>query len=256
MERRIDWPSGEQLAETWALPLVEVHDAIASTQDRAFEIARSGALPWSVVIATEQTSGRGRRGTPWQSAAGLGLWASVILPSDLAGNLPLPLRLGLAAAETVAALLGDRGDAVMIKWPNDVFASGKKVAGVLAEQRGPHTVAGLGVNVLHSLRDFGEDVQSRATSLHLEGWDGELLHMARLLFDAVRACCEASDAEVLARIRTRDFLEGKPVADGEGRVGLGSGIDADGALRLTDDGQEWRVWAGSVTLLKPSTGRP
>lgn len=143
----------------------------------------------------------------------------------------------------------------MIKWPNDVFVNGRKVAGVLAEQRGTHTVAGLGINVRHERGDFSEDVRQRATSMRLEGWLGDAWELGGDLFASVRACCEGADDTVLARIRTRDFLEGKPVADGEGRVGLGAGIAEDGALKLADEGVEWRVRAGSVTLLKPSTGK-
>jgi BirA family biotin operon repressor/biotin-[acetyl-CoA-carboxylase] ligase len=85
-------------ARVWRADLVEAHDVLGSTNDRIKELAAQGAGPYSVVIADEQTAGRGRSGGVWHSPPGAGLWISVLLP--LQGVVPahLPLVVGVAAA--------------------------------------------------------------------------------------------------------------------------------------------------------------
>src|SRR6478752_8713647 len=99
----------------------EHHDTIGSTNERARELAEEGAAHGTLVTADEQTAGRGRQGRTWQTPAGVAIAASLVLREfdDL-----LPLRAGLAVADVAGARS-------LVKWPNDVWVDGKKVAGIL-----------------------------------------------------------------------------------------------------------------------------
>ena len=104
--------------------------ATGSTNDRARELAAAGAPHGTLVTAAEQSAGRGRQGRRWSAPAGSALLASIVLrePPEL-----LPLVAAVAVADVVAAALAEQaGDAVAIKWPNDVLLDGRKVAGILA----------------------------------------------------------------------------------------------------------------------------
>ncbi len=257
MDSRIRWPAGPVLAKEWSLPRVEVLDRVGSTQDRALALARQGAEAWTVVIAHGQSHGRGRRGAQWESGQGLGLWMSIVLPSESPASPPIPLRLGLALCEaTEAALPGpaQSSRSSEVKWPNDVWIAGRKVAGVLVEQIASHTIAGLGVNVFHRPRDFGPELRNMATSLAIEGWDGDPVRFGADVMDAVRRCWTAPTAEALDRLRRRDALRGCLIETADGRTGRGAGFAEDGALRVSGEGEEWRVSTGAVRLLE--VGRP
>jgi len=121
----------EALASLGTQPVLgplEWHGEIGSTSDRVKDLARGGAPEWTVVAADHQTSGRGRGGRTWASPPG-GLYLSVLLRPRAVPLTLLPLAAGVAVAEAVASL----GVAVELKWPNDVLASGRKLAGILAE---------------------------------------------------------------------------------------------------------------------------
>ena len=146
-----------------------------STNSDALAAARSGAPHGSVYFADEQRAGRGRGGHSWHSAAGEGLYVSVLLrPALPALRLPLlPLAAGLAAADAISATTGLSVD---LRWPNDLLLSHssegpRKVGGILVESKTEFTgvafaVAGIGINV-HQ-RAFAADLATPATSLDLE----------------------------------------------------------------------------------------
>ncbi|MEI8196417.1 MAG: biotin--[acetyl-CoA-carboxylase] ligase, partial [Phycisphaerae bacterium] len=149
---------------------VQVFRQTGSTNDVALEAA--AALPSAqshglVVLADEQRAGRGRRGTPWQARPGQAVLMSVILRTprhDTAHAETLTLRVGLACAEAIETLTGQEAE---IKWPNDVLLGGRKVAGVLVEQPGPHAaIIGVGVNVAQAASDFPPELRAHATSLY------------------------------------------------------------------------------------------
>ena len=141
-----------------------------STNTDAMTAARAGAPHGSVWFVNEQTAGRGRDGNRWHSAAGEGLYASILLRLQIppARLSLLPLAAGLAAADavrTVAAL------AVDLRWPNDLLIGPRKAGGILVEAKAesktpPHAVVGIGVNV-HQ-RQFAPGLATPATSLDLE----------------------------------------------------------------------------------------
>src|SRR3954447_8992745 len=135
----------------------EHHETIGSTNDRARELADQGAAHGTLVTAGEQTSGRGRQARTWATPPGTAIAASLVLTEfdDL-----LPLRAGLAVADVV-------GDNALVKWPNDVWVNGRKVAGILAESRSEPrwAVLGIGVSVAVDLDALPEDAIAVAGTL-------------------------------------------------------------------------------------------
>jgi BirA family transcriptional regulator, biotin operon repressor / biotin---[acetyl-CoA-carboxylase] ligase len=115
------------------LPRVELLESTTSTLDVAHRLAADGAPSGTLVIANAQTAGRGRGGKSWQSAAGAGLWLTLIeRPDDITGLGVLSLRVGIAAAE---ALDRFAVEPIRLKWPNDLYIDRSKLAGVLTEAR-------------------------------------------------------------------------------------------------------------------------
>ena len=146
-----------------------VLEQTGSTNDAILRIATSNSKEGLVLFAEHQTEGRGQRGNRWESAAGKGLWFSILLrPRIEINNSP---RLTTWAAEVISDVIQNEFSLnAKIKLPNDVEIDGRKVAGVLVEMRAqekaPHlAIAGMGINVNQSLQDFPRELQSRAISL-------------------------------------------------------------------------------------------
>jgi BirA family biotin operon repressor/biotin-[acetyl-CoA-carboxylase] ligase len=216
----------------------EHHETIGSTNDRARELAASGATHGTLVTADEQTSGRGRQGRGWSTPPGVAIAASLVLREfdDL-----LPLRAGLAVADIV-------GERALVKWPNDVWVDGRKVAGILAESRGDAgwAVLGIGVNVAVDVDALPEDAAKVAGTLGKSPEDVEAT-LKDLLGALANRLGEDRDS-ALAALRERDALRGVRVRwqDGEGN---GAGIADDGALLVNlPDGHTIALHAGEVTL--------
>lgn len=132
--------------------------SVPSTNRLARHIAgeylkESETVPGALVLALEQTAGRGRHGRSWSSPAGLGLYATLILPLDDLDELPrLPLLAGVGLAQ---ALNQHLGGACRLKWPNDLMVGGKKLGGILIEtetrrQLAPVALIGFGINYGHA----------------------------------------------------------------------------------------------------------
>jgi len=140
-----------------------------STNDAILQIGNANPKQGLVVFAEHQTAGRGQRGNRWESAAGKGLWFSILLQPGIAlANSP---RLTAWAAEAVSgAIQNEFSLRPTIKPPNDVQIDGRKVAGILVEMRAQKkaahlAIAGIGINVNQALEDFPRELQSRAISL-------------------------------------------------------------------------------------------
>jgi len=155
-----------------------------STNDVAADLARRGAAEGTLVIADEQTAGRGRRGHAWLAPPRRGLLCSLILrPMLPAARLP---RLTMLAALACARAIQGLGLPATIKWPNDILINGRKVGGILAEadfagDRLNHVVVGIGINVNVEQADLTA-ISPQATSLAIEA--GRRLsrwHLLRLL---------------------------------------------------------------------------
>jgi len=208
--------------------------ATGSTNDRARELAEAGAAHGTLVTAGEQTAGRGRQGRTWVTPPGTAIAASLVLRDfdDL-----LPLRAGLAVADIAPGR-------ALVKWPNDVWVDGRKIAGILAESRSEPrwAVLGIGVNVAGDAAELPAGAGTLGKSPEeVEGVLSDLLAaLARRLGEDRSAA--------LSALRERDALRGEPVRwqDGEG---TGAGIDDSGALLVTlPNGGTTSLSAGEVTL--------
>jgi len=231
------------------------YEQATSTNDLAAARAQDGAPEGWVVAAGAQTSGRGRLGRSWASPSGAGVYASAILrpPQDIVSLVTI--AAGVAIAEGVEAATELRAT---LKWPNDVQAGPRKLAGILAEAGGagvrPHyVVVGFGINVTSA--PYPADVAARATSI-----EGELGHPCdrglvlaeclAALADRYRALQQGGAASVTSawRARAAGYL-GREVewdADGATRRGIAEDIDPRGALLVRTDRGIVPVISGEV----------
>jgi BirA family biotin operon repressor/biotin-[acetyl-CoA-carboxylase] ligase len=229
--------------------------AVASTQGEAARLAAAGASEGTVVTATHQSAGRGRRGREWLDAPGESLLMSIVLRPPI---LPrLAPQLSLVAAVAVVDALERTGVTATIRWPNDVMVGERKICGMLPEalttREGmlEHVILGIGLNV--NQRDFPTSIRALATSVKIEtgrayaveemlqavlaGLEGWYRRFVEGGFDAVRPAWLGRAQGIGRRARAAD-----------GREGVAVGLAADGALLLrTDDGETLRVVAGEVT---------
>ena len=146
-----------------------VLEQTSSTNDAILQVVTANSREGLVLFAEQQTAGRGQRGNRWESAAGKGLWFSILLRPNI--QIKDSGRLTVWAIEAISDVIRAQFalDAT-IKLPNDIQVHGRKVAGVLVEMRAqekaPHlAVVGIGINVNQSLEDFPAELQSRAISL-------------------------------------------------------------------------------------------
>jgi BirA family biotin operon repressor/biotin-[acetyl-CoA-carboxylase] ligase len=188
-------------------------------------LAEKGAEAGTLIVANTQTAGRGRMGRTWRSEAGAGLWLTLIeRPSDPSALDVLSLRVGLA----LAPALDPFADApIQLKWPNDLYVSGRKLAGILIEARWregrPEWVAiGVGIN----LRPPASE--SRAIGLRSGVSRDDVLAAIAPRMRAAAACVGQLTAAELDMFAARDLAVGRrciePVA------GIVRGIDVSGAL--------------------------
>lgn len=250
----------ELLANRWGVPAVHLYLRAGSTNDLARALAEGGAPHGSLVLAEEQTAGRGRSGKPWVSPAGLGIWMSMVArPAVLPAPGLLPILVGLAAAEALDPFL--RPATAQVKWPNDLLVQGRKLAGILCEGvwegTGPAgVVVGIGLNVLHAPGDFPPEVRDTATSMRIAaGWNPPRAEVAGAVAAAVARALARPPAQLtgalLEALRRRDALEGRAVAvtGAEALSGTALGVNPAGALLLrTGDGRLRTVTAGTVRL--------
>lgn len=219
-----------------------------STNSDAMTAARNGAPHGSVWFADEQTAGRGRGDHRWHSAAGEGLYVSVLLrPEWTAARLPLlPLSAGFAAAEAIRAVTGL---AIDLRWPNDLLIGPRKVGGILIEatlspKNPPHAVVGVGINV-HQ-RDFDPGLATPATSLDLASGtriarQALLIALLQLLQRETTALARL-DAPVTIPKRVEQlstWTRGRSVIvhGPQACAGMTAGLDESGFLRVaTADG--------------------
>ena len=212
-------------------------------------IADSAAVEGDWRVALDQEAGRGRQGRNWVSADGnfYGSTLVVLHPSDPPAQ-SLSLAAGLALVEAIDAVVP--GEALMLKWPNDVMLLGKKLAGILLERSGDRVAVGFGVNLARApkLRDraaasLSGNMAPQAFAPVLAGSFARLLGLWR-----------DSDPLLLAQawlarahpIGTRLTVHSSAEETTSGRF---DGIEADGALRLRgDDGSLELVRAGDVEL--------
>jgi BirA family transcriptional regulator, biotin operon repressor / biotin---[acetyl-CoA-carboxylase] ligase len=153
-----------------------------TTQDLAALMA--GSRPGLLLIAGQQSKGRGRLGRVWLDRQGQGLAATFALDADLFDRPSLPIAAGLAVCQAIEPSLVS-GVRVGLRWPNDLVEwlpdqkPGRKIAGVLIERRGPLMLVGVGINVSQNDPDWPEELASKAVSLAQLGSTVDRLNVAQ-----------------------------------------------------------------------------
>lgn len=230
-----------------------LRESCGSTNDEARTLGETGSPGGSIVVANSQMAGRGRRGTAWFGEPRDSLAFSILWRPQAAKSLwpRLALATGLAVAEaceTSVPLVG-------IKWPNDVWIAGRKVAGILVEAGSDFVVAGVGINV--NSTGFPDEIAATATSLALEC--GRPVDRAALLAGVVSrfarhaARVDAGFDEVITAVRKRCVLIGGEVAmrtqTGEEMRGHCDGVGPSGELLV-------RTTHGLQRILQADEVRP
>src|SRR5213594_2947307 len=229
---------------------IEYHAELASTQDRARALATAGSGP-CIVVTDHQTAGQGTRGRSWQAPAATSLLGSWLFRPAPAEPGLLALLAGVAVARTLERL-GVSG--ASLKWPNDVEAGHKKVAGALAhattDGEGGSLVLGIGVNVHQRTSDFSAPLRATATSLAITGTMVDRLSLLAVLSAELdRLAVDSDRSPVLAEWRRRATLLGREVeVTREGAPalrGIAGDVAEDRALLVGGE----RIVAGEVRLV-------
>jgi BirA family biotin operon repressor/biotin-[acetyl-CoA-carboxylase] ligase len=217
-------------------------------------LASDAAPEGTVVVAEEQTAGRGRRGRMWQSSARAGLWWSLLLrpqvPADRLGWLPLVVGVGVARGLHHAA-----GVDAALKWPNDVLVSGRKLAGILAERLADGSVVvGVGINVDHDDSDLPEGGASLRTCGHAADRTDVLIHVLAGVAETYRSWISGVDmGEAYADLSATLGREVRVDVGHSVIVGQADRLGPSGELVIIDEqGIEHPLSAGDVTLVRPA----
>lgn len=237
-------------------------DETASTADEARHLIDKGIPEGAVVVAENQTAGRGRLGRAWKTPPGQAIALSVALyPSLSPTQVPLlSLATGLAVRWAVESIIGSNPDLVL-KWPNDVYLNGKKLAGVLVETAAEldqvkWAIDSIGLNVNNSFQgtSLAETATSLATELGRKVSRRDLLVALLQELDIVYARVQAPDGLTAIRrdFEKYDLLQGRQVAVATpgGKVcGVAAGIDGEGRLLVRGPGNKTTaLFSGEATL--------
>lgn len=229
---------GELVSATSAAQIV-VHDVVDSTMNVAHALARASAADGTVVVAGEQTAGRGREKRGWHSPAS-GVWLTVIARAADTTHLgALPIRVGLEVARALERFAAER---IGLKWPNDLYLRSGKLAGILVEARWRQdtfewAAVGVGVNVAPPSEGGGAGLRSGTRRADV------LRAILPAVFSAVR-CRGALDADELAAFALRDIAVGREIV--EPRHGIVRGLAPSGALFVEAGGMVHEVRSGSL----------
>jgi len=236
--------------------------AVKSTNDLAAEMAESGQPEGTIVVADQQTKGRGRLGRQWHSPEGTGIYLSIILKPDFVTEMAPAVSIMTAVALADTLVKYNPGE-VRIKWPNDVLIGGRKVAGILTElsaerEKINYIIIGVGINVNQAVGDFPEELRQLATSLRrslkkkvrrVRLIQGFLVNFEKEYARYKRYRLKKSHFKV----RKYSSLIGHEITLRSGKqeeTGMAVDIDMDGRLVLERDGVKSLVNAGEVTVVK------
>ena len=233
-----------------------------STNSKAKELAGRGTPEGTIVIAERQTVGRGRRGRSWFSPDNSGLYLSLVLRPEVV-PAEAPKMTLMTAVAVCDVLVPHLSSPPRVKWPNDILAGGRKIAGILTEistepDAIDYVVVGLGLNVNVPARQFPKEIRGRATSILIE--TGKVHSRAAILrsflehFERIYALFrEGRFSLILDRWKAYADTAGQYVrVDQIGRVLSGEiqNIDEDGSLLLKDEkGYLHRIISGDITYL-------
>ena len=232
-----------------------------STNDLAKELALAGEEEGTVVIAEEQTKGRGMKGRKWYSARKKGIYLSVILRPPHSSISLLPLVAGLAVADAVFNSVGLR---IKLRWPNDLVWGKKKLGGILCESgfsgnKANYVILGIGLNLNHGRDDFPEEIRDLATSLKLiskEDMDKNFL-LVNLWPALNHWYCEflrEEEGKIIYHFQENSILPpGKEITlvTESGEVsGIYKGIHSQGSLILESRGKRKSFFSAEIKTMK------
>lgn len=258
---RPDWHLEDlwlKLVALWPGITVEWLPQVDSTNSELMRRARQGHADPVLLVAEQQTAGRGRMGRSWVTPAGSALTFSIGLPLNPANWSGLSLAVGVSLVE---ALDNDRRLGLGLKWPNDLWhwpdaSEPAKLGGILIEtlqppgmSEGRYVVAGVGVNLITPAIDTG-GIPARG----LDHWGqaptggAALARLAPAMLQALAAFERQGPASWLARFDRYDVLKGRALQTSQGVQGVGAGVDALGALLLRTDGGMVRVDSAEVSV--------
>ncbi len=240
-------------------------DQLESTNSEAERLARVGESAGTVVVAAEQTAGKGRYRRRWNSPPGLGLWFSVILRPEIEIkylNL-INLTTALAVCDFCNRIIQRSSAAqkipIKLKWPNDIMFDQRKLCGILLESgiknsTLEYVVVGIGLNVNHRPEDFPEELRERAVSLReLTGGEWNLKNLLDDLlafyFDEIEQALHSGYKGIIKRYEEQLLFMNQPVRielQDKTVSGIIRGIDQFGYLRLESEGREQLITAGDV----------
>jgi BirA family biotin operon repressor/biotin-[acetyl-CoA-carboxylase] ligase len=261
----IEWWGGriEETLRAIASPVfdrVVALDEVGSTQDAAQ--SRHAGRPGLIVVASRQSSGRGRLGRKWVHAEDLGLAMTFVLAADALRADRLSIAAGLASAMAVDDFAAAAAP-VGVRWPNDVVESeprpggGRKLAGVLVEVRDGMALLGIGVNVNQLERDWGEELRERVVSVREVGGTGEMLDRCDVACAVVRALHRTlamAMTELIPAWLARDVLRGSVqrfVCEGRSVAGVVESLEPTGEIVVrTEAGERVRLPALITSMVK------
>lgn len=234
-------------------------DTVDSTNKVLKDLAITGALEGTIVIAEFQTAGRGRLNRTWYAERGKNLLLSILLRPEEAESVHLLTYLtALSAADAVEENTGLR---VECKWPNDLLINGRKFCGILLEsawdgQKVQYVIVGVGMNV--NQENFPPDLRLTATSLRLEcGKEFDRVQILQAFLQKLESRYLESKASgfrgTMESWTRKCSMFGKEITlEQEGKVLSGTvlRLDRDGSLVLLSNGREINVYAGDVTVLR------
>jgi BirA family biotin operon repressor/biotin-[acetyl-CoA-carboxylase] ligase len=232
-----------------------------STNKRARALAMEGYPEGTVIVAEEQTDGKGRRGRSWYSPINQGIYMSVILRPTF--PLRQISRLSLLAAVALAEALEETGLKPGIKWPNDILINGRKIAGILSEaitdmDSIEFIILGIGININNLLQDFPDDFRTSPTSILAEhGLPGSRIKLFQRLLFSLEKHYDLLQLDnftpTLEKARHLSVVLGQKVSFDEGGEilsGTAIGLDDNGFLQVRDDNGTLRtVVSGEISQL-------
>lgn len=229
-----------------------------SLMDDAAELAARDRRHGTVLVAEEQTAGRGRHGRIWESTRYLGLYIAVILDEKITGDPSsmLSIMSGLAACEAVRYA---SVSTAKVKWPNDVLVGERKIAGTLVSKKttaGIYYIVGTGINVHHREGDFPTELEDKATSIYLEtGRDVSRNRVAgllvRSLFEKNLGFVKWGPQHIIGEYKNQCVTLGKEVEITEkGKVynGIAEDITDDGALLVRTSAGTRAFYTGEASI--------
>ncbi len=221
---------------------IHYYETLGSSNTVAKALAQQGAPHGTVIIADEQTAGRGRQGRTWQTPAGTAIACSLLLRPTASSFNPAHYSLlgGLAVADAINATIS--GLDVKVKWPNDVWVNGFKVSGVLAEAGWAgntldYVVLGIGINVNGSAEQLGATRTPSATLEHITGHTVDRLAVLNALVTGCFNYLETPVTNVIAAVNQQLLWQGATVTLTQAETEVASGtlacVTATGAVQIT-----------------------